>query len=125
MVKIGGWRDWEMYSSSPWPTMAPSKLNCQMTSKTWYRSCKPTPPLSPASVALRTLLPPPFHSVEPLSLAPPVAARNMSIKGFTVSSRCFQKSSLDFFVLRSAEYSWTAMSCKPLSWLLVRVDRYL
>ena len=121
MVRGGG----EMYSCSSWPIRVPSKLSCQRTSNTWYRSCSPTPPLRPPSVALRMLPPLPFHRVEPLSLAAPVAARSISIKGFTVSPRCSQKSSLDFFVLRRAEYSCTAISCRPLSWLLVRVERYL
>ena len=47
------------------------------------------------------------------------------MRGLTVSWRCFQNSSRDFLVRRRAEYSCTAISWRPVSWLLVRPDKYL
>ena len=66
----------------------------------------------------------PLQIVESLSAAAPAAARRMSTSGLTVSCLWPQNSSRDFLVFRRAEYSWTAMSCRPLSWLFVRVERY-
>jgi len=48
----------------------------------------------------------------------------MSINGPTVSFRCSQKISLDFLLRKSAEYSNTAMSCRPPSETLVKVAKY-
>ena len=66
---------------------------------------------------------PPLKRVESLSRLAPAAARNMSMRGVTVSSRLFQNISRAFLCPSKDEYSCTAMSWRPLSWLSVKVDR--
>ena len=114
------------YLSSPSPISAPSKLNCQITSKTWYNSCRPTPPLMwPSTLFPRVLVP--LHKVEDESplLPTPAAVLKVSISGFIVSGLPSQKRSLAFFVRNKCEYAITAMSCSPLSVALANVERYL
>lgn len=109
----------ETYSCNSSPTSALSNVSCHTTRRTRYSNWRPTPPARPGSMP-RVLLP----MVLPFSLAP-AAARRVSIRGSKVSFRWFQKISRECFFLRSSENPWTPMSCSPLSWLLVRVERYV
>ncbi|KAH8628919.1 hypothetical protein IG631_16176 [Alternaria alternata] len=92
-----------------------------MTSKTWYRSWRPTPPEMPPSVV--RILAPPLYRVESVSLADPAAARRISNRGLSVSFLCFQNMRLDLVLRSTAEYSRTAISCRPASDAFASVER--